>query len=237
MTRVAQLWRFPVKSARGERMDRCVVGHSGLEGDRQIALYDPATGLALTARREPRLLFLAAALVDGHLSLTTDDGTVLRSDTQVSAWLGRDVVLRRPPVFEQPEYEAPVNDFDEAGDWTTWSGPVGVWHDSTRTRVSLTTLEVLGERRVERFRQNVVLDAGDDAALVGTRIRIGTVELDVVKRIERCVVTTRPQPGGIERDPHVLRTIIREEDGCLGVGAVVVRPGEIAVGDTVERLP
>ena len=49
-------------------------------------------------------------------------------------------------------------------------------------------------------------------------------------RIERCVMTTRPQPDGIERDLDVLRTIQRERDGCLAVGALVVRAGTVRVG-------
>jgi len=55
----------------------------------------------------------------------------------------------------------------------------------------------------------------------------------VGKRISRCVMTTRAQPDGIERDIGVLRTIVAELDGCLGVGAVVIDPGPIAIGDEV----
>ena len=55
-------------------------------------------------------------------------------------------------------------------------------------------------------------------------------------------MTTRPQPGGIERDLDVLRTINRERDGYLAVGSVVIRAGRMAVGDAVcdvtrERVP
>ena len=58
--------------------------------------------------------------------------------------------------------------------------------------------------------------------------------LDVVKPIDRCVMTTRPQPGGIERDLDVLRTINAERHTHLGVGSLVVTPGHLRVGDEVQ---
>ena len=68
---------------------------------------------------------------------------------------------------------------------------------------------------------------------VGSRITLGEVTLDVDMRLERCVMTTRAQAGGIERDLDVLRTIARERDACLALGALVVDPGTISVGDTL----
>ena len=50
---VAELWRFPVKSVGGERLQRVTVGPGGLEGDRGWAIWDLRDGLGLTARRSP----------------------------------------------------------------------------------------------------------------------------------------------------------------------------------------
>jgi uncharacterized protein YcbX len=61
------------------------------------------------------------------------------------------------------------------------------------------------------------------------------MQATVTKPIDRCVTTTRPQPG-IERDLDVLRTINRERAGNLAVGAMVTRPGVIALGDEVVVL-
>jgi uncharacterized protein len=44
-------------------------------------------------------------------------------------------------------------------------------------------------------------------------------------------MVTHPQPGGIGRDNGVLKTIHRERDGSLAVGALVARAGPVAVGD------
>jgi hypothetical protein len=46
-------------------------------------------------------------------------------------------------------------------------------------------------------------------------------------------MTTRPQPDGIDRDLDVLRVINRERGGFLAVGALVVQPGIVRVGDAV----
>ena len=46
-------------------------------------------------------------------------------------------------------------------------------------------------------------------------------------------MVTRPQPGDVERDLDVLRTIHREREGCLAVGATVDAPGTVTVGDEV----
>ena len=49
-------------------------------------------------------------------------------------------------------------------------------------------------------------------------------------------MTTRPQPGGIARDTSVLKTIHRERDGLLAVGAGVLTAGTVAVGDELRPV-
>lgn len=49
-------------------------------------------------------------------------------------------------------------------------------------------------------------------------------------------MVTRPQPRGIDRDITVLQTILREHGGFLGVGALVVVPGEVRAGDRLLDL-
>src|SRR5256885_2380293 len=134
--RIAELWRYPVKSLQGEQLESVLVTPQGFEGDRRYAIYDVETGFGLTARRVPELLFASARLLDG------------------------------------------------------------------------------GELEIVLPDRSVVLDVG--------------------KHIERCVMTTRPQPGGIERDLDVLRTIARERGARLAVGALVARPGIVSVGDELR---
>ncbi len=58
---VSGIWRFPVKSMGGERLDRSEVGPQGLAGDRGWAVRDAKTGGILTAKRYPILLQCAAS--------------------------------------------------------------------------------------------------------------------------------------------------------------------------------
>jgi uncharacterized protein YcbX len=232
--RVTQLWQFPVKSMQGERLESVEVGERGLRGDRQWALVDLVTGLALTARREPPLLYAKARLVgDDDVEITLPDGHTAASDAELSGWLGHPVALRRASSDDKGTYEIALDfEHEDTAEWTQWQGPEGSFHDSGRTMVSIVSEASFREWDVRRFRINVVVDGeGGEQSLVGTKITIGGVSLDVVKPIGRCVITTRPQPGGIERNLDVLRTINAEFDGNLGIGALVLTPGPIAVGD------
>jgi uncharacterized protein YcbX len=236
---VTELWRYPVKSTRGESLDRADVGPHGIAGDRQWAIVDLESGMALTARREPRLLSASSRLVDeATCEIALEDGTVVTGDEALSDWLGRAVTLTRARDGVHGSYEIAADFEDERhSEWVSWEGPDGSFHDSTRTMISVLAVPSTRHWDPRRFRANVLLDVGDEQDLVGTTIRIGSVEATVGKRIDRCVMTTRPQPGGIERDLDVLRTINRELSGVLGAGALITRPGTIQIGDEVERGP
>lgn len=235
--RVFELWRYPVKSLQGERLDEVTLTEAGLEGDRRLALFDVETGFGLTARRDPELLFASAAVAhDGGVDITLPDGSVTRDDSALSAWIGRAVRLRSADEELVPRYENPADFEHEAtSSWAPFDGAAVAFHDSSRARVSLVSATTIGGWDRRRFRANVYVDGDGDGedALVGSTVALGDAVLDVVERIARCVMTTRPQPGGIERDLDVLRTINRERGGCLAVGALVARTGVIRVGDTV----
>lgn len=232
--RVLEVWRYPVKSMQGERVDAVDVQAQGLAGDRGYALFDTETGFGLTARRQPQLLFAAARLrPDGTAEITLPDGSVAADDEALSAWLGRPVTLRSAAEPGDRRYENPA-DFEHETGWEPFSGSTGAFHDSGRASVSLVSTATIAGWEPRRFRSNLLLDGDGEDELVGARVRLGESELDVGMRIERCVMTTRPQPGGIEKDLDVLRTIHRTRGGDLAVGALVVRPGTVSVGDDLQ---
>jgi uncharacterized protein YcbX len=169
--RVLELWRYPVKSLQGERVQVAEIGAGGIHGDRQWALFDVATGYGLTARREPGLLFAAALLRgDGQVEIVLPDGTRTADDGVLSDWLGRPVALRSAAeVTERRRYESPGDDLDERSGWHDWEGAAGgAFHDNADGRLSLVSSATLGEWDRRRFRSNVLLDGAGEEALVGS---------------------------------------------------------------------
>ena len=209
---VVGLWRFPVKSMQGERLDAAEITTDGIVGDRAYGIVDDMTELVLTARREPRLLEAAAAYRrDGSVTITLPDGSRAVDDVALSAWLGHPVHLQAARPDAAGRYEIALDfEHEDASEWFQWDGPAGPFHDSTRTRVSLVSETTIRGWDARRFRANVLLTGAGEEALVGSTVRVGAAELDVGKEIDRCVIVTRPQPGGIDRDLDVLRTIHRE---------------------------
>jgi hypothetical protein len=238
---VVSLWRYPVKSLQGERVSRIDVGTEGLLGDRRFAIFDRETGMGVTGRRSPELLFAAAHLLpDGSAQITLPDGRISEGDDDLSEWLKRPVTLRRADEPGPRRYESPA-DFENEKEtsWNAFDGSPGAFHDLVVASVSLVATATIGDWDPRRFRANVLLDMGPaetEVALVGHEVQIGGVRLSVRRRLGRCVMTTRPQPGGIDRDLDVLRTINRERDGCLAVGSVVAQTGLLAVGETVTLV-
>ena len=236
--RVLELWRYPVKSLQGERLSEAAIDALGIAGDRRWALFDRATGLGLTARRVPELLFGSARLRDdGGVAVVLPDGTVTTDDAVLSDWLGRRVELRAAGDMGEvaPTYEAPVDDeVPDPTEWLQWEGAPGPFHDSPRIRLSLVSTGTLGSWDRRRFRANVVLDGDGEDGLRGREAELGSVRLRFGLPVSRCVMVTRPQPGGIGRDTSVLKTIHRERDGQLAVRAAVLSPGVVRTGDVLE---
>jgi len=103
---VAELWRYPVKSMRGERIDATDVGAAGFGGDRAYAVVDEATGKVGSAKH-PRLWgallqcqarYLATPAGDGLMpavSITLPDGAEIDSDDP-------EVNQRLSALFDRP---------------------------------------------------------------------------------------------------------------------------------------
>jgi uncharacterized protein YcbX len=159
---------------------------------------------------------------------------VTTDEDALSDWLGRRVELRAAgdDGDAAPTYETPADeDVPDPTEWLQWEGAPGPFHDSPRIRLSLVSTGTLGTWDRRRFRANVVMDGEGEDELRGQEADLGSVRLRFGIPIARCVMTTRPQPGGIGRDTSVLKTIHRERDGLLAVRAAVLRPGTVRTGD------
>ncbi|MCU0314848.1 MAG: MOSC domain-containing protein, partial [Solirubrobacteraceae bacterium] len=143
--RVAEVWRFPVKSLQGERLEAAEITPDGIAGDRGWAIFDQQTGLGLTGRREPALLFAGARLTPrGGVEITLPDGSRADDDAALSAWLGRPVTLRSVAGEGERAYENPDDpEHEDTSPWRRFMGPqTGPFHDSAR--LSLVSTATLG---------------------------------------------------------------------------------------------
>ena len=237
--RVRELWRFPVKSLMGERLESASC-RPGLVGDRQYAIFDVETGFGLTGRRVPELLFASSKLrEDGGVDITLPDGSLARDNDALSDWLGRRVVLRSADeriaaaLRERRRLRA--------------RGREREWARSAARPARSTTREARACRwcrrrrsargTARRFRVERGPRRGGRGRTGRLEVALGDAEIDMRKQIARCVMTTRAQAGGIERDLDVLRTIARERDACLAVGALVARGGVCASATSSSPPP
>src|SRR5688500_17292362 len=104
--RVREIWRYPVKSMAGERLDRAHVGAQGLWGDRGWAIRNEASGEIHDAKRHPILMQCSAAYREEpcadhipHVEITLPDGRTVSGDSRavsqrLSDLMGRRVTLR-----------------------------------------------------------------------------------------------------------------------------------------------
>ncbi len=255
--RVVHLFRFPVKSMRGESLTRVDATESGFRGDRNFGLVDAATGRLLSAKTVPQLLSARAVLrPDGEAELNIGDGPSFATDDndanrRLSSWLNRDVVIARPVPDQKASIDIEVDRTNDGGgehDLFTFQSRPGLFFDGTPMHVLTTaSLATMAKRApnvnwlMERFRPNIVVDleiSGTDDpfpedAWVGSPVTIGGLTLDVHKRCDRCVLVTRAVDSA-PADRDVLRALHREHGGDLGVKATVVGAGTIQVGDAVE---
>src|SRR5260370_40369248 len=93
--RVAELWRYPVKSMAGERLHEALVGESGIAGERVVHVSGRG-GRIITTRTHPRLLGLHARLgpdgeplVDEITWSTPESAAACRGAGGAEAGLGR----------------------------------------------------------------------------------------------------------------------------------------------------
>ena len=130
---VAALWRFPVKSMRGERLEHSEITGRGLVGDRAFAIIDVETGKVASAksvRLFPDLLGCQAAFVEPPRSgfelppvrISLPNGSTVTSDAGdcdrvLSSYFRRDVRLAgaAPEDFTIDQYHPDVEGADPAG--------------------------------------------------------------------------------------------------------------------------
>lgn len=225
---LAAIYRYPIKSFAGERLEACSVENTGLHGDRVCAFYDETRegwDSYVTARHIPQMLAYQARLNGDEIAVTSPAGIAfgwneaLLEDIQQHAKRKIAMTSYRAPNVENPELMA-----------------VDVAAVHLVTTATLRTLEAAWGKKLDerRFRANFVIDVEEETqqnerAWIGKRISIGTAEFQVVAPCERCSIITI-EPLSLERDPSLLKKV---EELCFGVYASVSKTGKVRRGDRV----
>jgi len=208
--KVAAIWRYPVKSMAGERVDAISIDSSGLAGDRVVQVYN-RSGRLVTARKYPRLLRLKATIgSDGEPLVDGFRWESSEAAERVAAAVESGARLRR---FEGPER------FDILPLLVCTDGAVRLF-----------------KRDVRRLRPNLVIEGVGESAERGwprAVLHLPDAEIRLADLRARCVMTTY-DPDTIEQDHDVLRDIVRRFGGRLCLNASVTRIGRVREGDSVE---
>jgi uncharacterized protein len=212
---VAELWRYPVKSLRGEQLDAVDVGVDGLDGDRLVHARE-RSGRVVTSRYRPGLLGLNGTLGrDGEPLIDGEPWTLAASLARVRAVTAPDVeLIRFHGVDHGQRYDVlPLTVLTDG-----MARAVGVDHRRFRPNILIGGVEELTETRWP-----------------GSCLAIGEVVIGIRKRRARCVMTTF-DPDTLEQDPAVLKRVVSSFAGSVALDCWVEAPGRIAVGDRVEVM-
>jgi len=125
-----------------------------------------------------------------------------------------------------------------------YESPPGTYFDAfpllIMTRQSLQHLAALADQQnfdVRRFRPNLLLDSNaadgfPEREWVNRKLTIGDAEVEITMDCPRCVMTTHGF-ADLDRDPGIMRTLVKHAAGNLGVYARVTNPATIRIGDPV----
>lgn len=210
--RVGGLWRYPVKSLAGERLQMAELSVWGIPGDRIVHVRGPEG--VRTSRRQHRMLGLRGTLspdgvplVNGHRWDSAQALALVKTAAGEDAWLEAYEGLERFDVL-----------------------PLLVATDGA--------VEAFG-RDIRRLRPNILISGVEgmgELGWPGSTLAIGEARIMLDSLRGRCPMTT-VDPDTLERDAGVLRDIGQRFNGKLALNAAVLRADTIAVGDTVGFAP
>ena len=254
---VESLWRYPVKSMRGEEMPEVFVGFSGIYGDRGYAFknsaarkgfpylnanvqqkmlrYRPHFRYAERAAKPPNLTE-AMNIAPGVNAANAEPNDLILDVVTPSGAL---VAIDDPALLEmlgeglRGENHLTLVRSDRA---LTDCRPVSLISLQTVRQVEAELGIPIDKRR---FRANVYLNLATDygfadAELVGRKLCIGaSAVIMVLERDPRCkMISLDPDTG--EHNPEVLRKVAQAHGNFAGVYCAVLIEGLIRKGDPIE---
>jgi hypothetical protein len=231
---IEAIFRYPVKSMRGELLDTATLGWYGIEGDRRLALrrLDQRGGFPwLTASKLPELVRFTphgreagnGEALPTHVRTPEGDELPLFGEA-----LAADIGRRHGAAVEMMQLRHGI--FDEASISVIASGTV-----REICRLADTSADV------RRFRPNIVVRSTlavpfEEDQWVGGVLTFGDADdapaVTVTMRDERCVMVNF-DPDGAAPAPEVMKAVVRANQNHAGIYATVTRTGRLAIGQTI----
>ena len=255
--KIDSLWRYPVKSMRGEELDEAFAGFSGIYGDRLFAFKSSASPKGfpyLTAREQQRLLQyrphfrdpdkaarpinLAEAESMGANPVSADPSELM---VDVETPDGRTLAIDDPALTDvvragiDQKHQLTLMRSERA---MTDCRPVSIFSLQSARQLAEETGTSMDKRR---FRANVYVDLTSaqgfgENEFVGRSLRIGPkVVVTILERDPRCVMITLDPDTG-EKTPAILKKVAQAHEGMAGVYGAVMVEGMLHKGDSVELL-
>jgi uncharacterized protein YcbX len=232
---IEAIFRYPVKSMRGEPVVAAALGWHGLDGDRRLALRRVGERGAfpwLSASKLPDLVL--------YTPVWRDDA----GDTGD----GRPTHVRTPDGEELPIFGEAL-----AAEIARRHGAAvemmhlkhGIFDDASLSIITSDTVREVcrlagGSADVRRFRPNILVRSRravpfEEDSWVGGVLTFGDADdpaVAVTMRDVRCaMLNIDPDAGGL--NPEVMKAVVRANENNAGVYGTVVRVGRLAVGQTV----
>src|SRR2546423_14126301 len=257
--RVESLWRYPVKSMRGEEMEEMFAGYQGVYGDRLCALdssVNPKGFPFFTGRDQRQMIRYRARFrnpekaarpvnvgeaekLSPNLNPISADASELMVDVETPN--GKTFAIDDPALLDNLRLNAAGNHeltllrSDKA---ITDCRPLSIFAVQTAHKLGEETGVAVDKRR---FRANVYVDLTNaegfaEDKFVGRSLRIGEkVTVAVLQRDARCMMITL-DPDTAEKTPAILKAVAQAHEGMAGVYGAVLVEGMIRKGDPVELL-
>ncbi len=254
---VESLWRYPVKSMRGEELDEMFAGYAGVYGDRVFAFTSSLSpkGFPFFTGRDQRQMIryrarfrnpekaarpinLAEAESSGANPISANASELM---IEVETPDGKTIAIDDPALIDNlranidGKHELKLLRSDKA---ITDCRPLSIFALQSAKKLGEETGTNVDKRR---FRANVYVDltsadAFAENEFVGKTLRIGSkVVVSVLERDPRCMMITL-DPDTAEKTPAILKQVAQAHEGMAGVYGAVLMEGMIRKGDSVELI-
>ncbi len=256
---VESLWRYPVKSMRGEELNELFAGYAGVYGDRLFAFESSASsrGFPFFTGRDQRQMIRyrarfrnpekatrpvnldEAEKLSPNLNPVSADASELMIDVETPD--GKTFAIDDPALIEtlraglEDKHHLTLLRSDKA---ITDCRPLSIFAVQTAKKLGEEAGVPVDKRR---FRANVYVDLTNadgfaEDEFVGKSLRIGSkVTVAVLQRDARCMMITL-DPDTAEKTPAILKQVAQAHEGMAGVYGAVLTEGVIKRGDSVELL-